>query len=279
VDLLVAGIPKTGTSALVYLLANSFTDSCVVFEPKNMHKYRKRIRRQRRRAFARRMRACAFNQIVRPCKSKHLAKVLYTSKDSRTLRELFREFSGFEKRIWIARDPRDQMVSCFLYAWYSKHNRPKSAFKSALELVRRKERGERIPLISIMRETLEPGYFHNPNYYGDRVPCYFRTPHTNLLIFPYEDLIHQRYEPLEDFLQAPITGSAEVPHSLRRVVRTGRSGNWRAWFEPEDVNYFRPLMREYMEQMKIDDDWGLSDQPVDSSLNSEYMLKLFHREI
>ena len=82
----------------------------------------------------------------------------------------------------------------------------------------------------------------------------------------------------------PVTGQVaseaeamkpEIPHSLQRVVRSRRAGNWRDWFCPEDVRHYRPLVAGYMARYGYPDEWELNARPVISPEEcSKYALRL-----
>lgn len=255
-SILVAGLAKTGTTGVLYLIANSVVDPKLIFEPP----------------------AAVVAGLSGNDKADRLtiAKVVYSNVDQRSLAEMLDEFDSFDRKVWIARDPRDQLVSAFLYTWYFRHKMPKSSFEVAVDLVERKESGERISFKHILASSLGlEGYYHSPDFYSDRVCDAFRSGERDFFIYPYEDLIHNRSSELSRYLGLEITGDSSVPDELSRVVRTKWSGNWRNWFEPEDVDYFRPILSEYMQLMDIEDDWSLSDIPIDPELNSRYMRYLF----
>lgn len=254
--ILIAGLPKTGTTALLYLIEGSLKKPKISFEPRT-------------------------SQNLSPTfDGDFLTKVVYTNQEKCDLEDFLSEFKNFDKHIWLARDPRDQLISAFLYGWYKAHKMPEASFKLALDLVSRKEAGERISLISIMKAVFgEYGYYHNPNYYLKQVTPFFRNIENRFYIYRYRDLIDQKYANLSDYLAVNISGKYEIPGEFKRIARTKAYGNWRAWFEAEDVEHFKPIFSEYMELIGIPDDWELSSDKIDPELNSKYMQKLHTGEL
>jgi hypothetical protein len=246
---LIAGMPKSGTTALAAAVNAAAGGRCV-FEP------------------------MAYEQAaaVPDCS---VIKIVYAEHDRRSLREVMHEFSACEKRVWIARDPRDQLVSIFLYTWFRAHRMPEDRFQQALDFARRKESGERIPFHEVLERTFGAStYYHDPSYYLDRVMPFFESTDANSVVkFSYDDLIAGRFAALSDYLGIPVAG-AEVHPDHQRVVRSKSSGSWRTWFEPEDVAKFRPFLASYMDKIGIADDWETTSEPPKPALASWYMLWL-----
>ncbi|MEM9903652.1 MAG: hypothetical protein AAF921_01315 [Cyanobacteria bacterium P01_D01_bin.44] len=248
---LIAGLPKTGTTALLYLIESSLENVEISFEPRS------------------------FQVLLSQRFGDFLTKIVYTHQEDCNLQRFLSEFSAFDKRIWIARDPRDQIISAFLYSWYKPHGMPEDRFRLALDFVCRKEAGENISLSSIMKTVYgKYGYFHNPSYYPEQVTPFFRNEKNGFYLYRYRDLIDQKYEALGEYLSCNISGQYQVPKEFKRIARTKSYGNWRAWFEEEDIDCFRPIFSEYMNLTGIPDDWELSAEPINPALNSEYMLRL-----
>ena len=77
-----------------------------------------------------------------------------------------------------------------------------------------------------------------------------------------------------------MSGAVVVPDEHRRVARTRGYGNWRRWFTEEDVEFFRPVISEFLDIMGYDpSDWELT--PVDrlpAEEGSGYMERLRENE-
>ena len=60
----------------------------------------------------------------------------------------------------------------------------------------------------------------------------------NMHLLKYEDFIEANLGALEAYLGFELRMDFKVPPRARRILRTGRQGNWRNWFLPEDYDFF-----------------------------------------
>jgi len=107
--ILIYGLPKSGTTKLTYVISKALDPPAdIIFEPKS---------REREREISPNVLAkCLFG----------LDPGLYITP------EKVNDFSDYDKKIWLARDPRDIAISSFLYQWYRAHNPDEDTFKVAL---------------------------------------------------------------------------------------------------------------------------------------------------
>ena len=189
----------------------------------------------------------------------------------------------FDKRIFLRRDPRDLLVSTFLYSAYDlpiTTDFPKFAqFVSAL---RAKEQWpQRVSLLGLLTlQGLLVG--DSPRWSSDDFSRNLRfAVHLSrrlgerLFHIKYEDVVDRQFAALQDYLGLPIKLVSEVDHGYQRVARSKGYGDWRNWFLPEDVAYFRPLFAEYMQEFGYDDDWELPAEPeIPSDRASGYLIRL-----
>jgi hypothetical protein len=231
---LIAGLGKSGTTALYYAVRAGMPGGTrCLFEPKS----------------------------YRPTKARHvLAKILAQRGVD------WRSFSGFDRKIAILRDPRDQLVSFVLYALYN-HERPVSDRESRglLALLEAKERNSRAVPLWRISETVEAitGWNHRKvllerheicRRHVETDPAFFRLR--------YDDFILGRTAALEQHLGFTLPHRVDVPGRLRRVERTRGTGDWRHWFTDEDVAYFGPDLAPVLRAFGFEDDWSLADAPV-----------------
>jgi len=67
----------------------------------------------------------------------------------------------------------------------------------------------------------------------------------------------------------------KLSHRKINVTRSKTYGNWKDWFTPSDVEFFRPQVKEYMERFGYHDNWELNSKPyIDPSVSSKYVIKL-----
>jgi hypothetical protein len=193
--------------------------------------------------------------------------------------------SFFDKRIFIQRDPRDLLISNFLFsamrlsitsdfwkfsqmvsALRAKEHRPRSiSYWELFKLLVRLSGGGISPTV-VLEQNLKDLCFaaRVRRLHGDGV---FRLR--------YEDLVDRRLEKLEEYLGLRLAPVQEVAEPFRYVARSRARGDWRNWFLPEDVEFFRPRLREYLQELGYDDGWELPAEPkVTPERASGYLMRL-----
>ena len=71
-----------------------------------------------------------------------------------------------------------------------------------------------------------------------------------------------------------------MPSHKLRVVRSKRSGNWAHWFAPEDVEYYRPIVSDFLDFVGLADDWALAESAeIDPQECSKYVERLVRRNL
>lgn len=255
-QILIAGLAKTGTTGLLYLLNNSLSRTPkLLFEPKTLPP----------ELFA-----------------QHpdlLAKVIIG--DHLDVQSLL----PFKHKITLVRDPRDRLVSALLYSQYHAGYLADDAKVGRVrELLERKERTPRAVSIGSILETLgevsgKPARAASQvRHLNRQMETFARyceaTP--DALLYKYEDFVGAHYAALENYLGMPIQGQAIVPETLKRVERTKDSGGWRHWFTDEDVAAFRPILEPVLARYHYDaQDWSLAAEPViEPQHASQYYIRL-----
>jgi len=190
----------------------------------------------------------------------------------------------YDKKIWVARDPRDNAVSNALYRWRRRHGKSRAQFRQCLERVRQKERDPAaVPFHEIYRFTGDAGGPESPaelivseRTRYERMVQFVESLGSDWLIFKYEDFVDRKLEALSAYLGRDLRAAAEVSLEDRLKVRTKGYGDWRNWFVPADVEMFRPIYTPYMDLVGYDsEDWALEPVPkIEPALASEYMKRL-----
>jgi len=206
--------------------------------------------------------------------------------------DLYREHlkkEHYDRKVWIARDPRDVAVSRMLYRWNRGCVGHRKQFKAHLELVKKKEANPlSVPFHEICRYAGREGWPGDIRSVIDEERVRYKHMHdfTNSLgsewfIFTYEDMLNKNFGALNDYLGFEVQDGTEVPDSTwkSRVVRKKASGDWRNWFTEEDIELFKSAYLPYMELMGYDgDDWATSSSPViEPEYSSAYMQSLIDR--
>lgn len=255
--ILIAGLAKTGTTALFFKISNSLA-SCediasktkLLFEPSSY--------------------SGLDNQRV-------LAKIIITDNTPLTIwgenkinsGTHYADFKNFNKKILLQRDPRDRLISTLLYSAqglvFCSNTKNLEAF---LNLLQKKERAPTsVSVCELIEARLRSGNRTLQtwkNALANNLNCFleFRSHQSNFFYYPYEDFVQGETKALEGFLGFPLSGDAVVEKSLERVVRTKKSGDWQNWFLGEDVNFFKPVFQGFMQELGYEDSWSLPGRQV-----------------
>lgn len=187
-------------------------------------------------------------------------------------------FAQYDRKIYLARDPRDYLVSRLLYG---------SAFHTMFD----KDPEEIARLAAVYREKeAMPGRrslceIHALAGIDIEVPLQrcaeavaFFEAHPDYFLVKYEDLVAGELSALETYLGMPLQRHVEVEAQYARVARTRQSGSWRSWFTGEDVRILRPRLAGYMKLFGYDDrDWELAESAsIPPEHCSRYFLKVLN---
>ncbi len=206
--------------------------------------------------------------------------------------DLYREHLNkehYDRKVWIARDPRDVAVSRMLYRWNRGCVGHRKQFRAHLELVKKKEANPlSVPFHEICRYAGRDDWPGDIRSVIDEEQLRYKNMYdfasklgSDWFCFLYEDMLNKHFGALNDYLDFEVQDSTEVPDSTwkSRVVRKKASGDWRNWFTEEDIELFKPAYLPYMELMGYDcDDWSISSNPViEPEYSSVYMQSLIDR--
>ena len=245
--ILIAGLPKSGTTILTYRIAEALDDVIIDFEPQGG-----------------------------PPPNAEPGGNVVTKELVGTQTADFSRYGDYDRKIWITRDPRDFLVSQSLYRWH-REDPPEPIDQVWFDRVIEKLRAKEHDPGSVSFLDLEPA-----NYFEtlDAVAVLKeREVDAGWLVYRYEDMIDGRYGPLNDYLGFAVEEGAEVADGLSRVVRSKGYGAWRDWFTPSDVAFYASGgLLLYMEAFGYDlEDWDLNDpQQIDPAHCSQYVDTLFN---
>lgn len=218
-------------------------------------------------------------------------KHTYNERKGRTFDAYMGHFAemDYDRKIWMARDPRDSAVSGMLYRWHEGHRGCRKQYRAHLELVQKKERDPTsVPFHLLCRyigrdgwpisteEVLETERFRYQQMYD-----FVKRLGKDWFIFKYEDMIEKKLDALHEYLGFHIKDDAEIPATKKqaKVARKKASGDWRLWFTEEDVELFRPIYLPYMQLIGYDcDDWTLSPEAkIEPEFSSLYIKRLVRK--
>jgi len=207
--------------------------------------------------------------------------------------DLYREHlekEAYDRKIWMARDPRDSAVSRMLYRWHKGYGGRKAQYRAHLDLVLQKEKDPKsIPFYEICRYS---GHGSWPRSKQDVVEEerlryqhmseFVRELGDEWFLFKYEDMVAGNFNGLNEYLGFAVQEDTEIPQSTgkAKVIRKKATGDWRHWFTPEDVELFKPAYLPYMELIGYDcEDWELNPNPtIEPEYSSQYMQRLPRRK-
>jgi hypothetical protein len=203
--------------------------------------------------------------------------------------ELYRDHlkkEHYDRKIWIARDPRDVAISRMLYRWQRGVEGQKEQYLAHLQLVLQKEKDPRsIPFCEICRYIGYNGWpipteevIEEERTRYQRMRDFVNSLDADWFLFTYEDMVRGNYDSLNAYLGFTVQEDAEIPKSTgkAKVVRKKSTGDWRHWFTEQDVDLFKPVYTPYMESMNYNcEDWALHPNPViEPEYSSMYMQRL-----
>jgi hypothetical protein len=260
--ILILGTGKTGTTAMVYKVAGGLPN-CHAFSGGHPGKY-----------------VGNYENAV--------YKHTYEERKGKSF-EVFKEHLNkehYDRKIWMARDPRDAAVSRMLYRWHKGLKGKKKQYEAHLDLVLKKEKDPRsIPFFEICRYTGYDGWprtaeqvVEEEQHRYDQMLKFVNILENDWLFFTFENMVDNNVQDLNEYLGFEIQSDAEVPSSSgkAKVIRKKASGDWRHWFTEEDIELFKPAFTPYMEFIGYDcNDWALITDPViESQYSSVYMQNL-----
>ena len=192
----------------------------------------------------------------------------------------------YDRKIWMARDPRDAAVSRMLYRWHRGILGHKKQYQAHFDLVLKKEQNpQSISFYEICHytgygiwprstdEVIEEERVRNQN-----MADFIKKIGDDWFIFKFEDMVDQNFNDLHDYLGFETETQAEVPSGSgkEKVVRKKAYGDWRHWFTAQDVALLKSAYTPYMEAVGYErDDWELNPAPhIESQFSSEYMSSL-----
>ena len=203
--------------------------------------------------------------------------------------EVFKEHLNkehYDRKIWMARDPRDAAVSRMLYRWHRGYDGRKQQFENHLELVLRKEKDpSSIPFSEICRYS---GHDTSPRTVAEVIEEerhryqqmieFVKGLGSDWILYKFEDMVAQKFDVLNEYLGFEVQADASVPSSSGRakVIRKKGTGDWRHWFTEKDMELFKPAFLPYMELIGYDcNDWNPDPNPViEPEFSSVYLQSL-----
>ena len=219
-------------------------------------------------------------------------KHTYKERKGRTF-EIYLEHANevnYDRKIWVARDPRDIAISEMLYRWHKGHRGQKEQYQAHLKLVKKKEQEPAsVPLHVLCRYIGQKTWpmtkeevIAREKFRYQRMHEFVKSLGNEWFVFRYEDMIEKNFDMLNEYLGFEIKDDAEIPLTTKKskVARKKAYGDWRQWFTEEDVNLYKPVYTPYMNLIGYDcNDWALSTEPaIDPEFSSLYIERLVRKD-
>jgi hypothetical protein len=185
----------------------------------------------------------------------------------------------FDKTVCIVRDPRDELLSRMLYVilpYTQRHGHQPEVVQAWVRALERKERapGE-VTIQHLLGELQRLTGFDGLGFIRTRRTYlqFLKMHRSRVFVMRYEDFMQGRLAGLQDYLGFELSPERGVDN-LTRVVRTVSYDNWKRWFTPDDVPFFRKLLGPIMQRLGYDG-WEL-EQPerLDPEHGSLYVRRL-----
>lgn len=192
----------------------------------------------------------------------------------------------YDRKIWMARDPRDVAVSRMLYRWQKGNKGQKEQYLAHLNLVLKKEKAPRSVSFSEIYRYARFGQwplnlqdvFEEEQFRYQRMHEFVKCLTDDWFFFTYENMVNKNFAGLNKYLGFQLAEDAEVPVATgkAKVIRKKATGDWRHWFTEDDVELLKPAYTPYMKLIGYDcEDWQISPQPIiEPEYSSEYMRRL-----
>ena len=192
----------------------------------------------------------------------------------------------YDRKIWMARDPRDAAVSRMLYRWHKGFAGKKKQYEAHLDLVLKKEKDpSSVTFSEICRFTGHNGWprpveqvVAEERHRYQQMVDFVNKLDSDWFLFTFEDMVNGKFDALNNYLQFEVQADATVPSASgkAKVIRKKSTGDWRHWFTAEDVEIFKPAFKPYMELIGYDcNDWSSNPDPViEPEYSSVYMQNL-----
>jgi hypothetical protein len=241
---LIAGIGKSGTTALFQAVVDAVPGAGTSFEPRRLSK------------------------VIREFDGTEnvVAKVLIHP--NKFLNEESRQgLERFHKRILLIRDPRDIVVSKLMYRLYgsafARDDAKYAVYREALERKERDPRSLSVMDITKLQLSLDGRDLPEGSKFAGHIARLVREVGDQFFTFRYEDFVDGKTEALSGYLGLPIKGATTIVQgNVNRVARSARYGDWKQWFTEDDIKVFRPSMDPFLKRFGYSTDWTLDANPA-----------------
>lgn len=240
---LIVGAAKTGTTALLYAVAQAMGgEPGILFEERIAG--------------------------LPPLAPHTAAKLLFEDERPADIAAFGRQF---DRRVLLVRDPRDNLVSRLLYSIAShRHLLDDEAWiRTTAMLLQRKQQAPASVELCAFPAMAPPSLLLERACAANQALAAFASVQAgDWFVLSYEDLVAGRLDALSAYLGLRVKPGVEVDPTYQRVARTKGTGDWRHWFTEADVARYRPLLAPLLKALAYPDDWELAEPQIISPEHS-----------
>lgn len=249
----IIGIAKSGTSALYSSVKTALpAPRRILFEPNN---------------------AAELAYVTAHRNENALTKIMFGALEGQKY-----DPSLFTHRIAIVRDPRDTIISSTLFRFNRlKLLNNKSLFLHLVSLFEKKEIDPQSISVHDILEAAEKGEAQDmKDSFGgllSKYSAYLDREDQHVLTF--DQMVAGDFSTLNDYLGLTLLPPPPLDGWVSKISRKGTSGDWKNWFTPEDVAFFRPAMDPFIKKYGFDPEWELKEKPlIEPEYCSQYITRL-----
>lgn len=184
----------------------------------------------------------------------------------------------FTHRVAIVRDPRDTIISSTLFRFNRlKLLNNKELFSHLVSLFEQKEKDPRSISVHDILEAAEKGEAQDmKDSFGNLLQKYSGyLDGADQHVITFDQMVAGDFDALNDYLGLTLLPPPPLEGWVSKISRKGTSGDWKHWFTPEDVAFFRPAMDPFINKYGFDPEWTLEDEPlIEPQYCSQYITRL-----
>ena len=231
---LIVGPEKSGTTALLYMLANASTNAHIIMEKP----------------------ASTLRDLPQDC----IVKLVFEQESDEAL---LAAASQFDRRILLVRDPRDNLLNRLLCSISDQPERlaDDEFIGTLLTQLRAKQRDPQahdLLAIASLFESRAGEIVDRTVACAARYANFIACNQNDWLVLYYEDLIDGNLRGLKRYLGLSSLAPAELPQAVGHLALSKRSGDWRHWFNANDVTVLQPALDRLLPAFGYEDEWQLA---------------------
>lgn len=193
------------------------------------------------------------------------------------------QYDQFDRHVLLVRDPRDTIVSQLLYyplQPYGMRRASPERVSEFLLLLDEKAHDSASHSLKDLFDFAVRNLDRDPKWSWEKYmsrndAAIEHSARHGFHLLTYEDFVDGRLGDLSEYLGVDVRNErVSADTRTGHVIRSATYGEWRQWFTPTDVEFFKPKMRAYMSRFGYTDDWLLpADQRINRDTASGYIAR------